>query len=240
MASSLRRAPVPAGSLHPGTWPLAADTAHYITHVLRLGRGDLVQLFDGTGQVAEATLQPAGDAWEVVIQAVRHAPDPGPHVTLAVAVPKGERADWLLEKATELGVARVVWLACARSVVIPKGANRAARWQRIAEAAARQAGRNTVPPIAGPTAFSDFIAADTAGLRLIAQPGSDPLRPLADASAHTQTSLLIGPEGGFTLEELRAAAAAGYTAASLSRHILRIETAAVAGATLLLAPAPTS
>lgn len=233
MASSPRRLPVPPGSLQPGLLALAADTAHYITHVLRLGAGDPVELFDGQGQVAVGTLHAEGDVWQVHLDAVRTEVEAGPRLTLAVAAPKGDRAEWLLEKCTELGAARVIWLACSRSVVVPKGGNKAARWQRIAEQAARQAGRTTVPAIEGPVAFADFVATDEAACKLIAHPGSAALRPLSTGATCT---LLVGPEGGFTPEELQRAAAAGYTAASLGRTILRIETAAVAGAALLLAP----
>ena len=230
MTDRLRRLRVPAGCLLPGRVPLPTSEQHYIRRVLRLRPGAEVDLFDGVGATGTGRLAVGEDgALHVEVEAVSRGHDDAP-LTVAVAVPKGERADWLVEKLTELGVHTIAWLACARSVVVLKSPDaKMARWERLAEAAARQAGRATLPQLQAPVPFDAFVGAPRLGTRLVAQPGGMAARPPEGAGV-----VLIGPEGGFTPEELQLAATEGYTAIALSRHVLRVETAAVAAAAQLL------
>jgi len=161
---------------------------------------------------------------------------------VALAAPKGARADWAVEKLTELGVARILWLECERSVVKPR-AGRLERWRRIAASAAQQCGRADLPEIEGPLALEDVLERAAVGLKLIAQRGeggdlnrenADRLRPRGSPPDSARGVLLIGPEGGFTRHELESAKKAGYTSISLGIWTLRSETAAVAGAAALL------
>jgi 16S rRNA (uracil1498-N3)-methyltransferase len=230
MTDRLRRLHVATGCLIPGPVPLAEAEQHYVRRVLRLSAGAQVALFDGAGVSGTGHLAEAADGTlHVEVEAVSRDAEGGA-LTVAAAVPKGERADWLVEKLTELGVHTIAWLVCARSVVLLKDPGaKMARWQRLAEAAARQAGRATLPCLEAPVPFATFVAQAHPGARLIAQPGGGTAPACRGAGV-----VLIGPEGGFTGEELQQAAAEGYTAIALSRHVLRVETAAIAAAAQLL------
>jgi len=147
-------------------------------------------------------------------------------VTLAVALPKGDRQRWLVEKATELGAARLVPVVCERGVAQPNEKAQG-RLRRTVVEASKQCGRNRLMEIAEPVDWATLIDS-TAGIptRLIAHPGAATgtpnLLPEADAI------VAIGPEGGFTPAEVDAALAAGWQTIDLGRRILRVETAALA------------
>jgi 16S rRNA (uracil1498-N3)-methyltransferase len=146
---------------------------------------------------------------------------------LAVALPKGERQKWLVEKATELGVTCLVPLITERGVVQPAQAA-LERLRRTVVEASKQCGRNQLMEIGQPAPAIDlFGQAPAAGGRLIADKGGQPLSSLADL-AGTALLAAIGPEGGFTPAELAAAHAAGWRAVSLGPRTVRIETAAIA------------
>lgn len=206
---------------------LSAKEYHYVRNVLRLPVDTELELFDGRGQAVRARLDGEEvtvlERFEVLSRAVG---------VIAVATPKGDRADWIVEKCTELGVARLVWTICERSVVIPREeGKRLERYQRLAEAAARQSGRNDVPSIEPPVKLVEAMRELGGGC--IAHFGGIPLpQALANGAAPT---LLIGPEGGFTDAEVAAAEAAGFVRVSLAATVLRTETAAVAAAAILAA-----
>ena len=227
---------VPSEMLVPGVATLEASTDHYLRHVLRLRPGDSVELFDGTGRYVRAQLLP-GPLRQVLIEDGPAFQAPATvALTVAVATPKGERADWLIEKLAELGVRRVEWLQCQRSVVISRGENRSLRWQRLAQAAARQSRCPTVTELAGPTSLANFIAGDKASLKYLAHPVATARKIAPEMKNKPDASLLVGPEGGFDPEELQVIRDAGYTPLNLSPYILRIETAAILGAAKLLWP----
>jgi 16S rRNA (uracil1498-N3)-methyltransferase len=215
--------------LQPGELPLGRALRHYAFDVLRLAPGTSVVLFDGAGQQAEAVLHKD----TLSVARVEPAVEPSAHLTLACAIPKGERADWLVEKTCELGLGALHWLRCARSVVAQASVARHARWERLAAAAARQSGRSRVPTLHPAVPLETFLTQtqSMAASRWVAHPGSAVARP--GGGPHLA---VVGPEGGLSKAELQALAAAGYTAVALSHHILRVETAAVCAAALLLAP----
>jgi 16S rRNA (uracil1498-N3)-methyltransferase len=148
-------------------------------------------------------------------------------ITLASAVPKNERADWLVEKLSELGVARWVPLKTARSVVHPAGTSKYDRWRRIAIESAKQSRR------AGVMEIGELVPVDSLGFEsatpflLSTREGS---RPLASSLPKGPILLLIGPEGGWTEAELSGLVARGAIEASLTPTVLRLETAAVVAA----------
>jgi 16S rRNA (uracil1498-N3)-methyltransferase len=157
-------------------------------------------------------------------------------LTLLVAVPRGSRMDLLVQKATELGVHRVVPVIAARSVARPE-AGRRARWQKIGREAARQCGRADVPQIDAPVSLADAVSAPDLPARRFAFFEGERQRSLqaaldADPSP-VPTAILIGPEGGFDPVEIGAARDAGFATLGLGQLILRVETAAIVALALI-------
>ncbi len=219
-----------------GPLSLGGASAHYLRDVLRLGPGDELTLLGGDGHRATAVVRAvSADAVLLEVGELEAAPASGLELTVALPAPKGERADWAVEKLTELGVTRIAWITTERSIVVPNPAGqRASRWQRLAEAAAKQAGRARTPAIVGPHDLDETLrwAAET---RYIGSRGGIPLvHELAVSAPGASAILLVGPEGGFTEAELSRARASGYIGVGLGLHTLRMETAAIAGAAILL------
>lgn len=207
---------------------LRGDEARHLARVLRASVGDEVRLFAGDGREWPARIVRIGrDAIDLETDAA--IPEPartGPALTLAVALPKGERQKWLLEKLTEFGVDRLVPLETTRGVA---EATQAAllRLERTVIEACKQCGRNRLLEIAPPRTVAALLADVPDARILVASPGARPLDTAAVADA-TAIVALVGPEGGFTTEELGAADRAGARRVGLGPHVLRVETAAVA------------
>jgi 16S rRNA (uracil1498-N3)-methyltransferase len=216
---------------------LEGDESRHLARVCRLGPGDIVEVFNGEGFATRAEVTALGKDG-VELEAVgAPLPDrlPGCRLTLGTAVPKGERFDWLVEKATELGVARLLPLMTARSVVDPREAKLDRLRRRIVEAS-KQCGRNRLMILDAPVAWSDWLGTlPAATLRLLAHPTGTPPRCWPRAERGGAAAVAIGPEGGFTDQEVAAACAAGWQLASLGPTRLRIETAAVAACAAILA-----
>ncbi len=225
---------------------LPGAAAHHLGNVLRLTPGMPVLGVAPDGTTWALAWMGSGRA-RVLGRSPEPWPEPDTRMTLAVAVPRGERMDWLVEKAVELGAASLVPLHTERS---PLGGQvhpgRVARWERLAQAAAEQSGRRCIPPVLPP---SDLVSSlrDFTGPCLVAHPGGEarPLRELLTAVAGDQPAptwsppravlVAVGPEGGFTPREVDAAVSAGARLLSLGSRILRVETAAIAALTLVLA-----
>jgi 16S rRNA (uracil1498-N3)-methyltransferase len=205
--------------------------AHYLTDVLRLLAGDELELFDGHGTYAIARLTGSDSQWVLQATELKHSVLPAHGLTVALAAPKGERADWAVEKLTELGVRSIQWLLCARSVTRATKKQRDVRLRRIAQAAAQQCGRTTVPELRGETPLTAAVT-QSASVRLVADAAG---QSVLDARPHGDVHLLVGPEGGFDADELETCRRAGYSTVCLGSNTLRTETAAVAGAALLMA-----
>jgi 16S rRNA (uracil1498-N3)-methyltransferase len=212
---------------------LGAAEAHHALHVLRLKAGDTVNLFNGRGHEAQGAIV------EITDQAVRlklltqtATPALACQITLAQAVPK-KSMDLIVQKATELGVSRIVPLLSERTIVrLDEDAKKIDRWRDIAMDACKQCGNNWLPAIDPPRKVPEFLSdPGKFDLKLIAslQPGSRPLKSiLADASAPPKSILiLIGPEGDFTPAEISTARGAGCRPLSLGPLVLRAETAAI-------------
>jgi len=229
-----RRVHVP--KVTEGQLPLPADEAHHLRDVLRLSAGTDVELFDAIGNVGSGRIIHCDGAGVVVqVDSIRHA-DPGLRIVVAAAVPKGDRADWMIEKLSELGVSCFVPLRTSRSVVTAEGTNKRDRWQRIATESAKQSRRAGVMEIVEPMPVASAIeqlepgepawCLSTANARQIDPSIFDPTPP-------ARFTLFIGPEGGWTDEELARFTAAGVTHVGLTRTVLRVETAAVVAAGLV-------
>jgi 16S rRNA (uracil1498-N3)-methyltransferase len=208
---------------------LTGDEARHVGAVMRAAVGDEVTLFDGSGaQFLARVASIRKGTIELSIVERREVSRELPFsLTLAVALPKGERQKWLVEKATELGVTRIVPLITERGVAQPVE-SALDRLRRAVIEASKQCGRNRLMEIAAPFAAYDFFAAvSKTATRLIAEPSVQPLSAI-DASKSTDIVAAIGPEGGFSLAESTAAVSGGWQAVSLGSRILRVETAAIA------------
>ncbi|CAG9176351.1 Ribosomal RNA small subunit methyltransferase E [Cupriavidus laharis] len=207
-------------------------------HVLRLAPGDAITLFDGRGGSHDATLLELGKRHALARVGEHDTTETEPpfRITLAQGLAGGDKMDWLIEKAVELGVAAIQPLQAARSVVRLSGERaqkRQAHWQALVEAACEQCGRNRLPAVAPVANLDTWLRAKGEGARLLVSPRADQSLP-AYAAAHREAllagsvTLLIGPEGGLAPEEEDAALHAGFTAVSLGPRILRTETAGLA------------
>lgn len=227
----IRRVHVPSLLLGPNRLPI--DQAHHLRDVLRLEPGTIVELFDSSGNVGCGPLEVGDDGLDVELASFTRASASALRLVIASAVPKGDRADWLVEKLSELGVAEWQPLAAERSVVLPTGRGKADRWTRIAVESAKQSRRAGVMSI-GNLVSVEHAMASRDGMMLVAStaPGGDPLR-LVEVDAQSAT-VFIGPEGGWTDAELERFAAAKARPISLTATVLRLETAAVAAAAVLL------
>lgn len=210
---------------------LTESEAHHLVHVMRSQVGELVELFNGVGLAAKcriAEIRKRDVTLEVLTAAIDRLPPRD--VVLATAVPKGDRFDWLVEKATELGVNRLIPLTTSRSVVDPRD-SKLDKLRQTVIAACKQSGRNRLMEISSVTAWRDFCNGfDSTSPFFVAHPQGMPLDEITQSLSATPSQMIfaIGPEGGFTDEEITAAQAAGARAIQLGRQILRIETAAIA------------
>ena len=244
----VRRIHLPRAQLGPALGELralislTADQSRYLVSVLRLEPGELLEVFDGEGARYEATLRAGlsatGEAWVELGKQLPNTTNSGAReVTLAQALAKADKLELVIQKATELGCARVIPFAAERSIVKldrlgdERGQAKVTRWRKIAEEAARQSGRADVPEIVTPMRWSDLFAlvAQDPELRAVAlDPLATSLRLGAAALGAKKLLIAVGPEGGFSPEELERAEANGFIRASLGSLILRTETAGLA------------
>jgi 16S rRNA (uracil1498-N3)-methyltransferase len=220
------------GPFSPGLIRLSEEESRHLARVRRIGEGEVVEVFDGEGngwkarveQVAKdhvrlERLEPMED---------RRAPC---ELTLATALPKGERLDWLIEKGTELGVARVVPLQTERSVVDPRS-SKLDRLRRLVIEASKQCGRNRLMRIEAPRTWASLVedAEFDGSTRLLCHVDSEVSPSWSAIHPGDRVVLAVGPEGGFSPSEVAAGRAKGWQVVGLGPTILRIETAAVVGA----------
>jgi 16S rRNA (uracil1498-N3)-methyltransferase len=230
-----RRIHVPPERIEGATARLDAAGRHYLVDVLRLEPGSGVEVFDGRGALYEGRIEPGFE--RLALGPRRDAPPGGAPIQLALALAKGEKVDLVVQKATELGVARIVPWAAERSVVRLEGEraeDRAGRWRRIAEEAARQCGRADVPEVRSPATLGELVAELPPGYlpTVFHGEGGAPIARLPDAAG---VVAIVGPEGGLTPAELGTLERAGAVRASLGPRTLRAETAAIAAVALLQA-----
>ncbi|MEW6689790.1 MAG: 16S rRNA (uracil(1498)-N(3))-methyltransferase [Pseudomonadota bacterium] len=213
---------------------LPPEAAHHAARVLRLREGDAVLLFDGRGGEYGARLRMPGRGQVIAeIDARRETERESPlAVTLAQGVSSGEKMDFTIQKAVELGVAAVQPLLAEKSVVRLSGeraAKRLAHWRRVAIAACEQCGRNRLPEIREPKSPGVYCrTADALSMRILLSPEGD--RSLRDRmpGPGQKVILAVGPEAGFSSEEEALLVAAGFAKVRLGPRVLRTETAALA------------
>jgi 16S rRNA (uracil1498-N3)-methyltransferase len=215
------------GKLAVGTRvELPAAVAHHALRVLRLRAGDALTLFDGRGGEYAAQLDEGGQALIEGFDAVeRESPLA---LTLIQALIANDKLDWVIEKAVELGAARILIAPTERSVIRLAGdrlARRQAHWREIVVAACCQCGRNRLPEIAFASSWRDVLASADAGQRFVLAPDADDALASAAGAA---TAIAIGPEGGLTATELKLAVQHGFRAVHWGPRVLRTETAGLA------------
>jgi 16S rRNA (uracil1498-N3)-methyltransferase len=214
---------------------LTADQSRHLLTVLRLAPGAEIEVFDGAGGRFRAVL--AGQDLEI---GARLATDGRKmDVVLVQALAKGEKMDLVIQKATELGVSRIIPLSADRAVVrldSDRGRSRAARWRRIAQEASRQCGRADVPRVDEAAEWNDVFSLAREGdcRALLLDPGERKLRLGEAARGVSRLILAVGPEGGFSPEEKARAAEATFVAAGLGPLVLRSETAGLAALAVVL------
>ncbi|MFA5181435.1 MAG: 16S rRNA (uracil(1498)-N(3))-methyltransferase [Syntrophales bacterium] len=238
------------------------DHQHYLRHVLRIRIGEAVTLFDGSGSDFQGVVERM-DGRELAVRIVNRAAFAGKtcRMTLAQALPKGSKMDDIVEKATELGVDRIIPFFSSRTVPkwsVEKAADRVARWRKIAMEAARRSRRPDIPAIAGVVAYEDMLRSDRQDVASSSPPRAEsgpavkhpsPVGVMDDcyriifweedgqsvkAVLHDENCrqadhlfLVIGPEGGFSREEIDSAHELGFVVASLGAQVLRVETASL-------------
>lgn len=215
--------------LPPGEYVLSGPEAHHLATVRRFGPGDRVVLFNGDGHdyPAEVVAADRKRAILTVSQPVAVDRESPVRVEVAAALPKGDRGDFLVEKLTEMGVARFVPLLTARTVVEPRG-NRLDNLRQAVIEASKQCGRNVLMEVAPLTRWADYLATvrtQCARIVLHTAGGEGTWTPTG-----REITVAVGPEGGFTDDEVTAAEAAGWRRVSLGPRVLRVETAAIAAA----------
>ena len=226
-------APLRAG----GACLLPEDSAHHAIHVLRLRPGDAVTLFNGRGGEYAARIA-AMAKLHVAIDVLAHDPverESPLRVTLVQGVSSGERMEFTIRKAVELGVAEIRPLLAAASVARPKGeraASRQAHWQRIAISACEQCGRNRLPTVHPLLEVKDYRVEGNA-TRILLSPSAELAFSTISAQVKDAAILAAGPEAGFSAEEERAFLDAGFVPVRLGPRVLRTETAALAALSAL-------
>jgi 16S rRNA (uracil1498-N3)-methyltransferase len=216
---------------------LEGSEFHHLTRVMRAGPGDQITLFDGNGHSAVAQVVELSKS-RALLRILNRRSDSGrvvPHVVVASAIPKADRFRWLVEKATELGVGRLIPLQTARSVTEP-GSNKLDKMRATVIEACKQSGRDRLMTIDAVTDWKSFLgSAPELGCLVLADPSGAPLGDVPEMRQRDRPLiLLVGPEGGFTEAEVGQAVEAGGYRVSIGPGILRTETAAIALAALFL------
>jgi len=226
------------------TLTLSDDEAHHLRAVLRLQAGDEVYVFDGKGREFCCTVDASSSAsaiLRVVAEVTPASPESSLDLTLAIVLLKGEKFDLVIQKATELGVNRILPVTSERADLRIRddhdAQKRVTRWRRIALEAAKQSGRAAVPEISAPLALPIMLRSKdyAESLRLMfSERNGQPLAEVVGGANQPRNILaLVGPEGGWTDEEIDIAREGGWGIVTLGGRTLRAETAAIAVVILL-------
>ena len=214
---------------------ITADKARYLASVLRCKEGDALVIFNGEGDCFRTKISKVGKK-EVIVDVLEKFtcnPESPVNITLVQSLLKGEKMDLVIQKTTELGVREIVPVVTERSQL--RETRKTARWQKIAEEASRQSGRTVITVVHEPAFFRDiFTDNDLKGFIFYEEGGERFSDAVLSFIPHPSSLfIVIGPEGGFTKEEVGLAKEKGLVAASLGKRILRAETAAIAAVTLV-------
>ncbi len=217
---------------------LQPDERHYLVDVLRLQPGSQVEVFDGQGTRCPAEIALEQERWSLLLGEAERTERERPEVHLGMALLKGRKFDDLIRMISELGVLSFTPVLCARSVSRPeagKGQGKADRWQKIAEQAARQSKQATVCRLLPPASFEQWLErAEPSSARLILHEETRhrTLLDLLEAHPSPRRFLLVGPEGGFSPEEIEKSSRYGFLSVGLGLPVLRAETAAITACAL--------
>lgn len=217
--------------------PLPPFSAEHLTRVLRLADGAAVTCFNGDGYDYAATLRTRGKATVIELGERGPAPPESPlAITLVQSVARGEKMDFILQKATELGVARIVPVVSERTEVRldeDRADKRRVHWQRVVESACEQCGRARIPPVDAATSLARYAEAAQreSGAKLVLHPEGGPR--LGELEAVDAITVAVGPEGGWSDRDLSMFATAGFERLALGPRILRTETAGIAAIAML-------
>jgi len=247
---------LPVTHIKEGQIEITGEKARYLVSVLRCSKGDEVIVFDGKGSCLKTRIIRI-DKKKVVTEVVERVPSDAEspaNIILAQGLLKGQKMDLVVQKVTELGVKEIIPIITERSQIRETG--RVVRWRKIAEEASRQSGRNIIPVVHEPIGLRSFLKGrgklrgseetlkekkgemkglifwEEGGLPLkdaILKISPSPTHPFTDSPIH----LLVGPEGGFTREEVAFTVQNGFVVSSLGKRILRAETAAISAVTLI-------
>lgn len=214
---------------------LPEKTGHYVANVLRMGTGQALRLFNGSGGYFDAEIIEQTKKKVTVSIGQHHdveAESPLP-IHLGIALSKGDKMDWIVQKTTELGVTSITPLKSQRSdVKIPKErqAKRIEHWQQVAISACEQCGRNRVPSIHDISSAEEWSSSQHADIKLVLHHRAS---DIGSQSAPSSVALMIGPEGGLTPDEIKTAERNGFQSLCLGKRVMRTETAPVAALSVL-------
>ncbi len=239
----MRRFFVERHQLSSDTPLISGDDAGHIRNVLRLKPGDIIELIDGAGSECEARIDrmESGKVHVSVIRRRMQAPAPSPRLIIAQALLKDNKADEIIRQITELGVQRWIPYSAQRSVPVLNAkriTSRKERWRKIAIEALKQCQRSRLLEISEPMTFQEMLNfGASCDVRLIFWEDESPSRPFEIPSPEKRgvqsVMAILGPEGGFTVEEIAAARVRGFITVSLGPRILKADTATLAVSTLL-------
>lgn len=231
----MHRCYLPDADFLSGSLLIDGEEAHHALRVMRLRAGDVCEVFDGKGQAARAVVAAVqGSGMLVEVQEMLPPLPAWADLSLALAVPKGNHMDLIVQKAVELGVSRIFPLMTARTIVRLRGKEaeaKAVKWRRVVLEACKQCGVNALPVVEEVQPYEEFLARrDVPAMRVQCAlvPHARPLRSVLEEGRMAGSRgclLLVGPEGDFSPDEYAAAEAAGYVPVSLGPVVLRVETA---------------
>ena len=216
--------------------------AHHIIDVLRMAPGDRLQVVadDGVSFVGEVTAVNSNSVTVTAREILRETHEPDVRISLLQGLAKGEKMEFIIQKAVEIGVTDIFPVAMAHSVVVldsSKAEKKVERWQKIAEAAAKQSKRDSIPAVHEVMTLDQILQKGKWDLLLVAYESENKVSLKEALQAHKEAktiAVIIGPEGGLSTEEVEAAKERGGIAVSLGRRILRTETAGLVAATAIL------
>jgi 16S rRNA (uracil1498-N3)-methyltransferase len=239
----------PIPDIREDQFSITGEQARYLASVLRCRQGERIAVFDGKGNCLEGTIEKAGKK-EVFVRGIRHIridTESILHITLVQSILKGEKMDIVIQKTTELGVKEIFPAVSERSQ--PRDTKKVGRWRKVAEEASKQSGRSTVPLIHDSRPLQEIFSGEAISRGFLFYEGEG--RKISDAlmsysrkdsqlfsgkeasDASDALFIFIGPEGGFTREEVALGKEKGLIVSSLGKRILRAETAAISAVTLV-------
>jgi 16S rRNA (uracil1498-N3)-methyltransferase len=230
MSARLPRFAIPRGAIIGDIARISGDELHHMRDVMRLRTGDRVTLIAGDGEIHDGVIErfEPGCAMVAIARSCPHPPARC-RLILAAGLIKAPRMDFLVEKAAELGAAELWPLICARSPAQNPGAERLARWERIAIAAAKQSLAQSTMRIRPPDVVAEMLRSmPKEAFAAVCEPAAEPLTAIIRCTRPAILVLACGPEGGFDPDEMAAMREAGFIAAALGPNRLRSETAAIA------------